>query len=52
MQYATSVISGNEGIFLLSMELKTTDSKINLQINTIKKAIDAGLEFSTVVFDS
>ena len=38
MQYATSVISGNEGIFLLSTELKTDDSKINLQIDTIKKS--------------
>ena len=52
MQYTTSVISGNEGIFPLSMELKTDDSKIDLQINTIKKAMGAGLRFSTVVFDS
>ncbi|EQD75587.1 transposase IS4 family protein, partial [mine drainage metagenome] len=54
MQYATAVISGIEGIFPLNLDLKTKKgpSKIVMQIAVMKRAITAGLEFSTVVFDS
>ena len=54
MQYATAVISGNEGIFPLNLDLKTKGglSKIVMQMAVMKRAITAGLRFSTVVFDS
>lgn len=54
MQYATAVISGNEGIFPLNLDLKTKGepSKIVMQMAVMKRAITAGLRFNTVVFDS
>ena len=54
MQYVTSVISGNEGIFPLNLDLKAKSglSKIVMQMAVIKRSITAGLHFSTVVFDS
>ena len=53
MQYVTSVISGNEGIFPLNLDLKAKSglSKIVMQMAVIKRAITAGLHFSTVIFD-
>ena len=54
MQYVTAVVSGREGIFPLNLDLKAKSglSKIVMQMAVIKRAITAGLHFSTVVFDS
>ena len=54
MQYVTAVISGMKGIFSLNLDLKTKNglSRIAMQMAVIKRAITAGLRFSTAVFDS
>ena len=47
MQYTTAVMSGNEGIFPLNLDLKTKNglSRIVMQMAVIKRAITAGLRF-------
>ena len=62
MSLVSAAISGNEGIFPLNLDFRPSDSgahessripsKIVMQMGVIKRAITAGLIFSTVVFDS
>ncbi|MHB8397282.1 MAG: hypothetical protein ACYDBK_09005 [Thermoplasmataceae archaeon] len=47
MQYVTAIVSGNEGIFPLILDLKTKNglSKIVTQMVVIKQSIPAGIRF-------